>query len=663
MRILTVIPIAKAIQKDTLTYFTKADIEKGSIVSIPLRKKHGFGLVVDSLPVENVKSEIKNLPYNIRKVSGMETHAFLSPSFIRAAEKLADYYAASVGSVLSVLIPSKILENSGELSYTPVSAPATPGLYETVLLQSDDEERYANYKSLIREEFARGHSIFFCLPTTEDLLNARHTLEKGIETYTFTMHAGLSNKEIVGMWKRLAEEPHPVLIIGTGSFLSLPRADLSTIILEKESSRGYKMQSRPFIDIRTAAEILAREKGCRLVLGDALLRTETLWEHKNGTYAELAPLKFRSLSSASCELISMRKPAEAQAATDKREFSLLSDKLKETLRTAKEHTERTFLFAGRKGLSPTTVCSDCGTVVTCSNCNAPVVLYGRHARQSQASAPHKAPRDKNLFVCHHCGERRDAAELCKHCGGWRLQPLGIGTEQVVEEAEKMFPDTAIIMMDKEHISTHKQAVKARDLFYNTPGAIMVGTEMALPYLNQPVENTAVVSLDSLFSIPDFRIHEKVFHILLTLRAKSDKQMLVQTRQEDTRIFDYALRGNLMDFYRDEIEERKMADYPPFTTYIKLTLEGDKREVQKRMDEIAESLMPDPASAPTELPQGPAAGSRLAIFDAFNPGREQKFTMHGLLTMRKGEWPDATLLSKLRALPPYVMIKVDPDTLL
>ena len=639
MRILTVIPISRGISKDTLTYFTTKDINVGSIVSIFIRKKTAYGLVTESKVAKELKSELKSLTYNIRKVENIEARTFLSDKFIKSCEIIADYNAGSVGATLSALIPKTILENMDKLSYKQTKAP--DGIFhETVLLQSETEERYATYRSLIREEFAKNRSVFFCLPTTEDILNAKSILEKGIEKYTTILHSGLPKKEMVTLWQKIVDDEHPQLIIATGSFLALPRNDLGTIILEKESSRAYKMQMRPFIDIRTAAGIMAKQYNIRLVLGDMLLRTETLWEEKNQSadsrYSEVSPLKFRSLTTAVCELVSTRTPQDMK----KKEFQIFSDKLKNLILEAGENNEHTFLFCGRKGLYPITVCGDCGTVVVCKNCNAPVVLYGKPTSS-------KTARQGGLFVCHHCGERRDASELCLHCGSWRLNPLGIGIENVVLGIKSILPEAKILIMDKEHISTHKQAVKTRDLFYGTPGSIMVGTEMALTYLNEKIENVAVVSIDSYFGVPDFQINEKIFHILLSLRALSEKHLMFQTRQENTKLFDYALRGSLSDFYRDEIEERKSVGFPPFTTYIKITLEGEKNNIKKQMDEIAGLLKP----------------YELSIYDAFNPGNKMKYMINGLISIPRGKWPSADLLSKLRLLPLQCLVKVDPATLL
>ncbi len=362
--------------KENLTYFTKNNVALGSIVSIPVRKKTIYGLVSANRFATEIKSELKSLSYSIRKIENIETISLLSNEFISACQKIANYNAGSIGSVLFSLIPNVILENSSLLKLNDVEK-TKDGFYETNLLQSDDEERYATYKSLIREEFAKGRSVFFCLPTTEDLLNAKITLEKGIEKYTYTLHGNLSKKEIINRWEKITKETHPTLIIATGSFLSIPKMDLGTIILEKESSRSYKMQTRPFLDIRDVAETLAKEMQIRLVLGDSLLRVETLWQEKKGKYSEITPLKFRSLTTSNCEIINMQAPADMK----KKEFTIFSEQLKKTINQSIENNENTFLFCGRKGLFPITMCSDCGTIVVCKNCGAPTVLYGKKNRK------------------------------------------------------------------------------------------------------------------------------------------------------------------------------------------------------------------------------------------------------------------------------------------
>ncbi len=627
MYILTVIPISRGISKDTLAYFTKKEVKIGSIVSIPIRGKKSFGLVAANEEVQKIKSEIKKLPYSIKKIENIESLSFLSPSFIKAAEKIADYNAGSVGAVLSSLIPTIILENNKKVPFE--AKPQSNSFHEVLLLQSSDEERYATYKSLIREEFAKNRSVFFCLPSTEDLLNAKATLEKGIEKYTLAIYAGLPDKEIISLWQKIIKEEHPLLIIMTGSFLSIPRNDLGTIVVEKESSRGYKMQTRPLLDIRVAAQFIAKELKAKLILGDNLLRVETLWEEKKNNFSTLAPLKFRSVSNSTIQIVDNKGPQDMK----KKEFKSITEKLKDLLKQNKENNELAFLFCGRKGLYPLTLCSDCGTIVTCNNCNSPVVLY--------------SGRKNNLFVCHHCGERRQADKLCKKCGGWRLTPYGIGIEKVFEEVKNIVGEDKVFLMDKDHVKTHKQAVKIRDKFYDSPGGVLIGTEMALTYLNQRIENVAVVSIDAYLAVPDFRINEKIFHTLLSLRALSLKNLILQTREEKLKIFDYAAQGNLVDFYRDEIEDRREMNLPPFVTNIKISLVGEKNLISQKIEELSELLKPH----------------EIKVYDAWKSGSQSKYTLNALLWLAKESWPDKELLDKLKTLSPAFRIEIDPASLL
>lgn len=633
MKIVTVIPLSRGISKEVLTYFTKSDVKLGSIVKIPLRKKIVYGLVTDTEDAKDLKSELRSLSYSIKKIEELKSDSFLSDSFINAVKKIAEYNAGTLGATLFSLIPKPILEENEKLSFPETKIPKDI-FHEINLLQAENEERFAHYKSLIREEFARGHSVFFCVPTIEDLLNAKKQLEKGIEKYSYEIHGGLPKNIQIETWQKICEDKHPVLIIGTGSFLSIPRIDVGTIILEKESSRGYKMQTRPFIDIRLATEILAKEMNVRLVLGDILLRVETLWEEKRGKYSNLSPLKFRSLAGSKSEIVDMRSPQNMKT----KEFSVLSPKVRELIQKNIENSERLFLFCGRKGTFPTTVCSDCGTTVSCKNCSMPLVLYTKKELSENI---------KNLFICNHCGERYDTKVLCANCGGWRLNPLGIAVERVFDEILELFPKAKVVVFDKDHITTHKKAEKIRDLFYKTPGAICIGTEMALSYLNEPIENSSVISIDSYFSIPDFQITEKIFHILLEMRSLTMKEFLIQTRQKNTKIFEYAVRGSLADFYNDEIKEREEMGYPPFNTYIKLTLVGDKNAVRREMEKAKEIFLPH----------------KLQIFDAWHKLQKGKHVVNGLLYLEKDKWPSSELLLKIKNLPAYFSVRIDPSSLL
>lgn len=629
MKLLEVIPISKGISKESLTYFAANDMPVGSIIRVPLRKKTVPAIVLSSQEAIDEKTAIKDSPYAIKKIKEVKSFELIQAKFIEASQETASYLAASSGAVINSLIPKIIILNAEKLKMESRKV-ANARAHEKFILQADDEERYANYRSLIREEFAKGFSIFFCLPTIQDIKKTFEILSRGIEQYAFILHGGLSKKEIMENWSKIVNEAHPVLIIATGSFLSVPRSDIGTIVIDKENSGSYKSQVRPYVDIRKFSEILSEKMKIKLIFGDLILRTETIWRYEQGEFIEFASLKFRSLSTAKQEIIDMKNLKDNER---KASFKIISERLKNLIKETQENNENVFLFVARRGLSPTTLCGDCGTMVLCSLCNAPTIL-------------HRSPKE-NFFLCHRCGERRSAVEKCSKCNSWNLTALGIGIEKVQEELQEKLPDIKIFRIDSDSAPSHKIACQIIKKFYDSPGSILLGTEMSLLYVNEKIANGAIVSIDSFFSLPDFRINEKVLGILLRIRSFVSKNFLIQTRDASQRVLEYATKGNIAEFYREEISNRKELGYPPFSTLIKITVSGDKKKVAEEMDKLEKYLLP----------------YELIIFPAFTPYAKGKYSMHALIKIPRNNWIDDSLLNKLRSLPPYFNVNVDPESLL
>ena len=632
MKIIEVIPISRGIGKETLSYFTSEDIKAGAIVSVPLRSKNIYGLVVGVENVSDVKSSIKSAPYAIKKIDKLSHHDFFSAEFIESVVETGRYGAATTGSILNTLIPKAILEQVQNKIKIP-TLPDFHHIHEEFVLQAGFEERAGQYKSLIRESFARKQSVFVCTPSFQDARKIHDALAKGIEDYTVLLHSGMTQSALLQAWKKALESIHPLLIIGTGKFLCLPRKDISLLIIEKENGKGYKTLHRPFLDIRTFAEIFAKKSKIKIVYGDILLRVETLWRHESGECQEIISPSYRLRIQNTNEQIVDMKP---YSPSHGREFQILSDELTETIKKTIEKKEHIAIFTVRRGLAPLTLCGDCGTIVECNKCHAPTSLH------SYVSDGEK----QFFFLCHRCGEKRNAEEHCKNCDSWKLVMLGIGIQGLEKELQEKFPAVPLFKIDSDTTPTDKKIQTVMKKFMVEPGAMLIGTEMMIPYL-EPVEHTAVVSIDALFSLPDFRIHERLMYTLLQLRNVAQKSFILQTRAVEERIFNHALRSNILDFYRDEIEDRRTFSYPPFSALIKISLHGRKDTVQKEMEGIKEYFMP----------------YELTLFPAFVKNADGQFSMHGAIKIPRKKWVDEELLTKLLALPPQFTITVDPESLL
>lgn len=637
MKIVNVIPLTKGIFREQLSYFTLKDAVPGSIVSVPVRGRTISALVVSSRDVSEEKTAIKASSYAIKKVDFLSTKNFFVPGFIDAARNAGEYFATTTGDIVRVFTPQAILSQSSKINpgnqFSASVRKKISGLKrEKFILQLPEEERLSTYKSLIREEFAKKSSVFFCLPTIQDIETVFQSLERGIEEYAFALHSGLSKKEMLSRWNNIASQKHPVLIVATATFLSIPRSDIHTIILDKENSRSYKTFSRPYVDIRTFAEFFSEKIGARLIFGDILLRPETIWRQEEGEFQALAPLKFRSISTATQSIVDMK---QYKKDTLRGTWSVLSTELREHVEATKKENSHLFILAGRRGLSPITVCGDCGAIFTCTRCSSPMVLHKSLENQ------------KNVFMCHKCSTIISAETRCKKCESWRLTALGVGIEKVHEELMRDFPEIKIFRIDKDTIKNPKKAIEIRNQFYSSPGSILLGTGMALHYLNKNIDTIAIVGIDSLFAMPDFRINEKIMNFLLLLREKTMKHFLVQTRSPEKKLFEFLTRGNLLDFYREEISERKTFGYPPFQMLIKITWSGKKASAKEEMENLSALLSP----------------YEHLTYPAFIQEVKGLYRMNTLIKLDRGIWVDKELLQILRSIPPYFTIQIDPEDIL
>jgi primosomal protein N' (replication factor Y) len=297
-----------------------------------------------------------------------------------------------------------------------------------------------------------------------------------------------------------------------------------------------------------------------------------------------------------------------------------------------------FIFAARKGLSAVTVCRDCGEPVKCFNCFAPMILY--------------KTKSGGAFKCHQCGETRDAAEICQNCHSWKLAAFGSGIDRVADEVIKNFSGLKLFEIHKDVASTSAKALKIIKSFYENRGSILLGTEMAFPYLYKKVANSAMASFDSLFSIPDFRIREKIFRLILQTRNLAKENFLIQTRNPNDPTIEFAINGNLVEFYKKEIEDRQVLGYPPFGIFIKITARGTKKFVA-RETETLKNIFNNPENK----------NYNAVIFPSIHEKKGEQSAVNAVIKLPKEKWIDSNLLSFLKSLPPHFEIKIDPDNLL
>ncbi len=644
MNIVTVIPFKKGFPSEELTYFTAQEISVGSIVEIPIRNKTTLGLVIDIHDASSNKSSIKGMQFNLKKITVVKERSIFTEELIESIFSTCKYFLAKKNTGITSLIPTVLreeydkiyalikknnLEQQTEEERSKIKS-------EKLLFQTSLENRISHYKTLIRESFAKKKSIFIVLPSEYDVSLYSSLLSKGIEDFCISIHGSLTPKKQLEKVEKIVSTSHPILIIGTTPFLSIPRNDIDIIILENESSNAYKMISNPYFDLRTYVEIFASKNNIKYVLADSLLSFETIARKDIDNFGELSPLSFKINFEGNIEI-----PNKSINET----FKVLRDNTISEIENALNKNQNVFIFSLRKGLATLTVCNDCNLEVLCENCNAPLVLY--------------LSRDgkKRMFACNRCKVEANPETKCKNCESWNLVPLGIGTDTVYEAAKKYFPNTKIFKFDKEVIKTNKEAENTIKEFEESTCSILIGTEMAISYIKTKLPLSIIASFDSLWSIPNYNISEKIIRIITSIITKTEKKLIIQTKNEKDNAILSIQNENLLSFIREELNDRQNLNYPPYKRFIKITFLGDKEETLKTKNAISSVFKEyDPI-----------------IFSGFIAKQKNKYRTNILIKINRNLWSlpeissgssiDENLYDKLISLPPLFSISIDPEDLL
>lgn len=649
MKVLQILPLKKQSFKEELTYFSNQEIAIGDIVEITIKSKKILGLVVDADSLLNLKSEVKKMNFNLKKIAQKKEVSIFRKSFIDACLLTSQYFIQNKNYILSFLIPTILKENYDLLALEKkegaeeLEEENLKIKSEKLLFQESKEDRMDFYKTYIRQTFANKESTFIVLPTDHNIEYFKENLNKGIEKFVYVLSNNISKKKLLKDLLEIIKNDHPVVIIGTPQFLSVPVKNLKTIILEEENSNSYRTFQKPIFDLRIFIEIFANKINAKLIIADDLLRFETIERRNLENLNELKPLSFRIPVNLEISVFDKNKTIQKLEREEKK-FEILDQESIRNIKETLENKGKIFVFSLRKGLATFTICNDCKNEVLCKDCKAPLVLYQKN-------------KEQRIFICNKCKKEENTMSKCIHCDSWNLVPLGIGIDKIKEELEKNIPNVKIFQIDKTNIKTNKEALKTVNEFYNTENSILLGTEMAFFYLKEKVDLSLIASFDSLFTIPNFKINEKVLNILLNTIKITKDQLIIETKNTNNEAINSIKNKNTASYIREELKDREILKYPPYVRFIKLTYSGDNEEnlkVKKFIEENFEEYEP-------------------IIFKSFNSEIKNKSNINVLIKLNKENWSfkelilngkiDEKLYNKLYPLRDYFNIQIDPEDLL
>ena len=360
------------------------------------------------------------------------------------------------------------------------------------------------------------------------------------------LHSGLSNGEKYDEWRKI-ERKEVSIVIGTRSAIFAPFTNIGVIIIDEEHSDTYKQDNVPRYNAKDIADYRAKHYNCPLILGSATPDLINLAKARKGVY-KLLEMNNRVGESTlpKCFIVDMAEEM-------KKRNTIISEMLKEKIKDRLEKNEQIILLLNRRGHSTTVSCRECGYTFKCPHCDITLTYH----------------KTSNILRCHYCGYATYKLEKCPNCNNDDLTFLGLGTEKLEKEINKMFSDARVIRMDMDTTQrkgTHEKIIKD---FSDYKYDVLLGTQMISKGLDFPkVSLVGIINADTTLNIPDYKANQKTFELLYQTSGRAGRsdikgEVVIQTFNPENYTLKCVVNNDFESFYNYEMDIRRKLKYPPY----------------------------------------------------------------------------------------------------
>jgi primosomal protein N' (replication factor Y) len=313
------------------------------------------------------------------------------------------------------------------------------------------------------------------------------------------------------------------------------------------------------------------------VLGSATPSLESWHNHRAGRYErlELAERAVPGARLPAVRRIDLQRESPQQG---------LAPSLLRAIGERLARKEQSLIFINRRGYAPVLACEACGWTAGCTRCTARMVLHAS---------------DRRLH-CHHCGAQEVIPHACPTCGNVDLKPMGRGTQRVEESLASAFPDARIVRIDRDSARRRDELARTLEGIRRGEGDILVGTQLLAKGHDFPkLTLVGVLNADAALVSTDYRASERLFSVLAQVAGRAGRreqpgEVLVQTRYPSHPLYAALAAHDYAGYAESQLEERRVAGFPPFVFEAALRAEAKKLETAMRFLADAAALVEAPA---------------------------------------------------------------------
>ena len=417
------------------------------------------------------------------------------------------------------------------------------------------------YFDLMEQVLAKNKQVLYLLPEISLTSQMIHRLQDRFGSKVVVYHSKFSIHERVEVWNNIIKKQEKAqIVLGARSSVFLPFRDLGLIIVDEEHESSFKQfDPAPRYHARDTAIVLGKTQGAKVLLGSATPSIETRFnvERKKYGYAQLKA-RFGGILMPRIECIDLKEAHRKKEMT-----GFFSKELITAIKSVLENNKQVILFQNRRGYAPVMECFTCGHIPQCTNCDV-TLTYHQYNQQLR---------------CHYCGYHIAKPISCSACGSNSLNVKGMGTQQIEEQVNELFPEYQVARMDWDSTRGKRSFDNIIDSFTQGEVQILVGTQMLTKGLDfKNVALVGVLNADPLLNFPEFRAHERSFQMLSQVAGRSGRfkeqgQVLIQSYTPEHPVLLQVINNDYEKLFSTQLRERKEYQYPPFFRLIRITLKS------------------------------------------------------------------------------------------
>ena len=417
------------------------------------------------------------------------------------------------------------------------------------------------YMELIEKALNDGKGSIVLVPEISLTPQMVERFQKRFGDNIAALHSALSDGEKYDEWRRIARGEANI-VIGARSAIFAPIDNIGIIIIDEEHSDSYKQDdSNPRYSAKDVAIMRGKVHNCPVIMGSATPSLESFARASKEVYKLLRlPNRVNGKSLPDVNIIDMNMEIKHS----KGHFSL---PLLKAIEEKINNNEQVILLLNRRGYSSFVTCKSCGYTFKCPNCDISLTYH----------------KSSNTLRCHYCGYGTKVYDTCPECKEKSLNDLGVGTEKVEEELNKIFPEARVLRMDFDTTSYKGAHQRMITDFKDHKYDILLGTQIVAKGLDfDNVTLVGVINADTSLNIPDFRSSENTFSLLAQVAGRSGRStksgsVIIQTFNPNHYAIEFTKKHDYIAFYNREMAIRRELKYPPFYYICYIRISGKDKD--------------------------------------------------------------------------------------